>query len=174
MKRRELLLIGAVLVPFFVLVVLALVLTQDPPTSTLSPVVPPAPAPSSVTPQATAPAVEPVVVAPAPRDAGLATTPVWPRALAAPLAAVTPEVMRCFDDQRAHLREVQRLEVRFRPLPDGGFSEVRVASTQNPYIAACVEDVFDELGYVPSGAEDFARATHVFEFDPQPRPPTRP
>ncbi len=167
MKRRELLLISAVLVPFFVLVVLALVLTQDPAASALPPVVPPVP--SSVTPEATAPAVAPVVVAPAPRDAGLATTPVWPRALAAPLAAVTPEVMRCFDDQRAHLREVQRLEVRFRPLQDGGFSEVRVASTQNPYIAACVEDVFDELGYVPSGAEDFERATHVFEFDPRPR-----
>jgi hypothetical protein len=29
--------------------------------------------------------------------------------------------------------------------------------------------VFDELGYVPSGAEDFERATHVFEFDPRPR-----
>jgi hypothetical protein len=92
--------------------------------------------------------------------------PRWPRALEAPLRAVTPEVLRCFDDQRAHLHEVQRLEVRFRPLNDGGFAEVRVPSTGNPYLAACVEDVFDEVGFVPSGAETFEVATHRFTWDP--------
>lgn len=103
----------------------------------------------------------PVGAAPGPMD-----EPRWPRALEAPLRAVTPEVLRCFDDQRAHLHEVQRLEVRFRPLNDGGFAEVRVPSTGNPYLAACVEDVFDEVGFVPSGAETFEVATHRFTWDP--------
>jgi hypothetical protein len=73
--------------------------------------------------------------------------------------------MRCFEDQRAHLHDVQRLEVHFRPLPDGGFADVRVPSTGNPYISACIEDVFDELGFSPSGAETFERTRWTFEFD---------
>jgi hypothetical protein len=166
--RREGLLVVAVVVPVALLAWLSLADREAV-----------APAPTALTsaarPGATARAD---LSPPRPRspDAGAAPPPGapdagprWPRELAAPLAAVTPEVLRCIDDQRAHLGGALRLEVRFRPLPDGGFSEVQVASTQNPYIAACVEDVFAELGYVPGGDETFARATHVFEFDPASR-----
>jgi hypothetical protein len=165
--RRELVIIAGVLVPFFVLV--ALTLLADRPT-------PPHPAPIDAGPApARAPIATPVVMAPpspAPGDAGAnagadaGERVDVPPELAGPLSAVTPEVLRCFDDQRAHLREPQRLEVRFTPLPDGGFAGVRVGTHANPWVTACIEDVFAEVGFAPSGAETFAPARHTFVFDP--------
>ncbi|MCU0697020.1 MAG: hypothetical protein MUC96_10855 [Myxococcaceae bacterium] len=167
MRRREVLLILGVLGPFLTLVTYALWPRAEPADVTSderrvndSPSPPSAPAPPPATDAGLA-----AVAAQAP-TARLPPPPAFPRALEAPLRAVTPEVMRCFDDQRAHVHDVQRLEVRFRPLPDGGFSDVRVPSTGNPYLAACIEDVFEELGFAPSGAETFEVATHRFEFDP--------
>lgn len=160
--RRELLVIVGVLVPCLVLLTLALW-----PSSPLPPpVLEPPPAPPHVVQERTpppAPPAPPVAVI-AVADAGVAA-PI-PRELAAPLAAVTPEVIRCFSDQRAHLHGAQHLEVRFTPTEDGGFAGVTVQSGQSPYLSACVEDVFQELSYTPSGAETFRPATHTFVFDP--------
>ncbi|MBM4779716.1 MAG: hypothetical protein GQE15_18585 [Archangiaceae bacterium] len=161
MMRRELLIILGVLVPFGALVVLGLLfLRQEPPPPVI--VAPPEPE-VVVAPVAPSPPPVAVVV-----DAGAAqasTAPV-PKELAAPLAAVTPEVMLCFRDERAHLKTPQRLEVRFTPTADGGFVEVHVPALTNPLIAACVEDVFDEVRFAPTGAETFRPAIHTFIFDP--------
>jgi hypothetical protein len=84
-----------------------------------------------------------------------------------PLLAVKPHVRQCFVDHREHLKTVQYLDVTFRPLSDGGFGDVSVPPTANPYIGACVEDVFEEVGFTPSGTEDFERVTYRFAFDPR-------
>jgi hypothetical protein len=101
-------------------------------------------------------------------DAGAPAAPTQPipKELAAPLAAITPEVMLCFQDQRAHQHDVQRLEVRFTPTADGGFAGVRVPSSANPWVSACIEDVFDEMHFAPTGVETFQPATFTFVFDP--------
>lgn len=158
--RRELIIIFGVLVPFGVLVVLGLLfLRQEPP----PPVIVAPAKPEVVAP--VAPSVPPVAAI---VDAGPTETAVVsvPKELAAPLAAVTPEVMLCFRDERAHLKAPQRLEVRFTPTADGGFAGVHVPGLTNPLIAACVEDVFDEVRFAPTGAETFQPAIHTFIFDP--------
>lgn len=159
--RRELAIIAGVVVPFVALVILGLVLLRD--EAAPQPVTPPPASPPVSAPAPPAPPPPPRAEAVA--DAG-AVEPALPRAIAAPVAAVTPEVLRCFDDQRAHLHEVQRLAVDFTPLPDGGFGGVRVPHLSNPWISACVEDVFEEVGFSPTGAETFQPATHTFVFDP--------
>lgn len=168
MRRRELAIVLGVLVPFGVLLVLALLVSGEPAPAVgaepprLTPL--PGREPTGTTAPVSAP---PPVRALAPHlDAGAAGASPIPKALAAPLAAVTPEVMLCFRDQKAHQRDVWRLEVRFTPTVDGGFVGVRVPSTGNPWVAACIEDVFDELRFVPTGAETFQPATHTFVFDP--------
>ena len=163
--RRELAIVLGVLVPFAVLLALAFFVFRGAPP-------PPQPEPDRPLPtRATPPlpAREPpatvVIVAP---DAGVRTAmpqPI-PKELAAPLAAVTPEVMLCFRDQRAHQRDVQRLEVRFTPTADGGFAGVKVPSSANPWVSACIEDVFDEMHFSPTGAETFQPAAFTFVFDP--------
>ncbi len=87
--------------------------------------------------------------------------------LEAPLRAVKREVERCFADQAAHHAEPGAARVRFRPMADGGFADVRVESDtwQDPYLDACLTDVFEELTYQPSGREDFATTTHTFRFE---------
>ena len=164
--RRELAIVLGVLVPFAVLLALAFFVFRSAPPP-LQPE-PERPLPTRVTPP---PAREPpradVVVAAVP-DAGvpaLSAQPI-PKELAAPLAAVTPEVMLCFRDQRAHQRDVQRLEVRFTPTADGGFAGVKVPASANPWVSACIEDVFEELHFAPTGAETFQPAAFTFVFDP--------
>lgn len=164
MKAREVVIIFGVLVPFAVLLVFLLrsQLTPAPPFQ--EPSEPPArPPPTSPVTTATKP---PPIAAPAMSlDAGHPDD--VPKELAAPLAAVTPEVHRCFEDQRGHLRGLQHLEVRFTPTRDGGFSDLSVQTGGSPYLSACVEDVFQELTYTPTGLETFQPATHTFVFDPQ-------
>ncbi|MER2561572.1 MAG: hypothetical protein ABTQ32_12660 [Myxococcaceae bacterium] len=160
--RRELLIILGVLVPFGVLVVLGLVFLRHEPLPPVEPVAVPAKPEVVLAPVPPAPLPAPPLV-----DAGRAEVVVdIPKELAAPLAAVTPEVMLCFRDERAHLKTLQRLEVRFTPTADGGFSSVHVPGLTNPLIAACVEDVFDEVRFAPTGAETFQPAIHTFIFDP--------
>lgn len=96
---------------------------------------------------------------PAVADAGLP----FPPALRAPLTAVLPEVLQCFRDQR--LRHATEVKVFFTPTRDGGFERVRV-NEQNPYLAACLEDVFTEVSWTPEGPETFSPADHTFSFDP--------
>lgn len=86
-----------------------------------------------------------------------------PPELAAPLRAVFPEVHRCFADQ--HFKRGHEVRVRFTPTRDGGFDQVQV-DEQNPYLASCLEDVFAEVRWQPSGAETWAPAMHTFSYDP--------
>lgn len=160
--RRELLIILGVLVPFGVLVALGLLFVREPPAQ------PPAAVAPSKPEVIVAPVAPSVALVAAVVDAGLPEALVVsvPKALAAPLAAVTPEVMLCFRDERAHLKSPQRLEVRFTPTADGGFADVHVPGLTNPLVAACVEDVFDEVRFAPTGAETFQPAIHTFIFDP--------
>ncbi len=160
--RRELLIILGVLVPFGVLVVLGLLFLRQEPPSPAVPVVVPS-KPEVIAP--VAPPEPPVLVVVDAGSTQTAAAPV-PKELAAPLAAVTPEVMLCFRDERAHLKAPQRLEVRFTPTPDGGFAGVHVPGLTNPLIGACVEDVFDEVRFAPTGVETFQPAIHTFIFDP--------
>jgi hypothetical protein len=164
MKTREVVIVLGVLGPFAVLLVFLLrgQLTPAPAREELSEPLLGAPETARVA----TPTRPPPLIAAAPSfDAGAVDD--VPPELAAPLAAVTPEVRRCFDDQRAHLRGPQRLAVRFTPTRDGGFSDLSVQTGGSPYLSACVEDVFQELTYTPTGAETFRPATHTFVFDPQ-------
>jgi hypothetical protein len=86
-----------------------------------------------------------------------------PPELAAPLTAILPEVHQCFVDQ--HLKQPHEVRVHFTPTRDGGFSGVQVEE-QNPYLASCLEDVFAEVRWSPSGAETWAPAMHTFSYDP--------
>lgn len=165
MMRRELAIVLGVLVPFAVLLALGFLFFRGASPSPQLLTDAPTPTPGTqAAPSVTAPPAGVVVV----EDAGASPTssPPVPKELAAPLAAVTPEVMLCFRDQRAHQRDVQRLEVHFTPTPDGGFAAVKVPSSGNPWVTACVEDVFDELHFAPTGAETFRPATFTFVFDP--------
>ncbi|MBL8920420.1 MAG: hypothetical protein JNJ54_16270 [Myxococcaceae bacterium] len=164
--RRELLIIAGVLVPFFVLLAVGLLVDRDRPDALAPAAAPPTTDPGAA-PAPGAPATPPTAQAPAAREPSGA--PALPRELAAPVTAVTPEVLRCFEDHRAHLHAPQHLEVRFTPLPDGGFGSVQVPTHANPWVSACVEDVFDEVSFVPTGAETFQPARHTFVFDPAAR-----
>lgn len=171
MSRREFVLVLAVVAPFLALVWFGL--SQSAPSPTPMPAdepssATPAAAPATPLPAAPPPAAPtpPRAVAALPETIDAGEPAELPRALAAPLRAVTPEVIRCFDDQRAHLAGVQRLAVTFTPTADGGFAEVRVPTGGNPYLAACVEDVFEEVHFEPTGLETFRPATHTFVFDP--------
>ena len=152
------LIIAGVLVPFSVLVGLGLYFTRAEP-----------PLPQPQIPVRAGPTVEagppvalpapppPVVVAVAPvADAG-------PPPLAAPLRAIDSEARRCLMD--ASQGKPVEVEVQFTPLRDGGYARVH-ASTQDPMLAACLEDVFEELGFDAAATTDFAPVTHVFRFDP--------
>ena len=103
-------------------------------------------------------AVEVVVVDAGPPDAG-------PRAeaLPAPLAALRQQVRQCFLDLGP--REKVEVRVRYTPTRDGGFVAVAI-DAQNPWLAACLEDVFAEVPWHPTGAEPLAPAHHTFSFDP--------
>lgn len=163
--RRELAIVLGVLVPFAVLLALAFFVFRGAPPPPLQPEPEPLPTRATPPPPAREPPAAVVLVTP---DAGVPAAPPQPipKELAAPLAAVTPEVMLCFRDQRAHQRDVQRLEVRFTPTADGGFAGVKVPSSANPWVTACIEDVFDELHFAPTGAETFQPAAFTFVFDP--------
>lgn len=82
-----------------------------------------------------------------------------------PIRAVTTEARRCFDDNQL----TGTIRVRFTPNRDGGYDDVTVESnpTQNPYIAACLEDVFAELRFVPAPGERYEPTTHTFNFGPR-------
>jgi len=96
------------------------------------------------------------------RDAGgVAPPPPVPEQLTGVLAIVTPQIRQCLLDQapKGH----SEVEVRFTPLLDGGFGDV-VAETQDPYLAACVQDVFEEAGGTNAPGE---RTTHLFVSEPR-------
>ena len=65
----------------------------------------------------------------------------------------------CLADQK----RARAVEVRFTPTRDGGFVGVE-AQTQDPWLAACITDVFEETPWQPSpsGTESFA--PQIFSF----------
>ena len=160
--RREFIIVAAVLVPFGVLVAAGFYFSPEPGPVVLQA----APHPDPRSPRGASP--------PFPADAGRGRqvpdaaseqAPGFPPELAAPLTAVLPEVKRCFADQR--LKRPHEVRVRFTPTRDGGFDQVEVAE-QNPYLQACLEDVFAEATWHPSGPETYTRAEHTFSFGPSP------
>ena len=155
--RREFIIAAAVLVPFAVLVAAGFYFSE----------------PSSLLPRGGEGQGEgkpaPVVITLI-KDAGTPPAPPrpppeFPPELAAPLKAVLPEVRQCFVDQ--HLKAPHEVRVRFTPTRDGGFTGIQV-DEQNPFLAACLEDVFAEVSWHPEGPETFAPATHTFSFGPSP------
>lgn len=95
-------------------------------------------------------------------DAGAVPAKLPPE-LEAPLTAILPEVRQCFEDQ--HLKSRREVKVRFTPTREGRFEKVEV-DEQNPYLQACLEDVFAEVPWQPDGRQTWAPASHTFSFDP--------
>lgn len=162
--RREFIIVLAVLVPFAALVAAGFAYSQRPvPVGAIAvnaplSVVPTVPAPVPVAPLR-APALEAgvVVVDGRPKD--------YPPELAAPLKAVERQVATCFDDEQLRAPKGVELTVAFTPTREGAFAQVTVTSSwQDPYLQACVEDVFAETHWVPEGRETFAAATHTFQL----------
>lgn len=158
MRKRELLIAGGVLIPFAVLVVAGFHFSSLPAER------------GEAEGEAHAVNAAPLSPAPPPLPQGRedrrleldAGRPLPPE-LRAPVTAVLPEVLQCFRDQR--LRRPAEVKVFFTPTRAGGFERVRV-NEQNPYLAACLEDVFAEVSWTPEGPETFSPADHTFSFDP--------
>ncbi len=159
--KRELLIVAGVFVPFALLVTAAFYFS---PVASVAPVAPlapvrvvaaPAPDPSTGSKQA-----------PVPRGGeGAEAVSEFPPELIAPLSAVLPEVRRCFTDQ--HLKAPHEVNIHFTPTRNGGFDQVQV-DEQNPYLAACLEDVFAEVSWHPDGRQTWAPAAHTFRFGTSP------
>ena len=161
MKKRELAIVAAVLVPFALLVAAGFYFSA-----------PTLPVPAErgegrgegrTSIDSGAPSVAVTRIAPLPDP--LPAAQGEGNGVPAELRPLLPEVKRCFADQ--HLKTRHEVKVRYTPTPDGGFANVQV-DEQNPYLAACLEDVFAELAWQPDGGQTFAPATHTFSFDPSP------
>ena len=156
--RRELIIAAAVLVPFAVLVAAGFYFSPDPPGVVEQVEQAESPLPPRGEGQGEGrTAVDAAVPAP---------LPPFPPELQAPLTAVLPEVQRCFADQ--HLKRAREVKVHFTPTPDGGFTQVTIDNQQDPYLTACLEDVFAEVRFHPDGRQTWQPATHTFSFDPSP------
>lgn len=171
--RRELWIASGILVPFAALVLVGLAWTRparEPADGAPTTKVPP-PAPVTAV-GLTSPVSS--VDASVPLDATSPEARRFPVELEAPLRAVEAEVRRCLLDQasRAPLRVA--VTVAFRPTDGGGFEQVTVhPDWQDPYLEACVEDVFAELRWRPTGRETFVPVKYTFDFT-LPRPDPRP
>jgi hypothetical protein len=150
--RREWLDAAAVLVPFALLVAAGFWFTRpSPPGADV-------PRGESIVLQPREAPPKPAVVAP--HDAG--APPSAPAVDSAPVredlrevvATTAPRVRRCLQDEDP--RGGYEVKVRFTR------QGVRV-ETQNPWLSACVEDVFEEVAWHPG--PDFAPAEHTFSFD---------
>jgi hypothetical protein len=160
--RRELVIILGVLVPFAVLVSVGWLWQSTPAPPFVQSRPPSTQTPTPVSPFDAGLLEEAVLVdrGPVP-DAGLS----YPPQLAVPLRVVEPLVRTCFVDEQQRAPDQVSVTVRFTPTRDGGFSGVSVSTSwQDPYLTACVEDVFAEMGWVPSGAEVFEPAQHTFRL----------
>jgi hypothetical protein len=163
-STRELWIISGVLVPFSILVVLGFAWPQ-----------PSAPAPEPTRLPIEGPQAQPPPRAigadagPPPRlapEARVEEAQAYPAELDVPLRAVEAEVKRCLVDQGTRAPRRVDVEVAFHPTRSGTFAEVSVRpSWQDPYLEACVEDVFAEVHWVPSGRETFTPAKFTFRLD---------
>jgi cytoskeletal protein RodZ len=96
------------------------------------------------------------------------TTPApkeFPLFIEAPLTAIAPEVARC--PELARLTTPLTAEVMFTPTPLGHFTGVEVSvQPAQPYVQACLEDVFAEISFVPNGHETFAPVHWTYRLAP--------
>jgi hypothetical protein len=163
--RRELIIVFSVLVPFGALVAAAFAYAlQGAPDGAIAvnaPRLPGTKRPAA----ALVPEPTPALAA---LDAG-ALTPSPERApaeLAAPLKAVERQVATCFDDEHSRAPQGPKgveLTVAFTPTRAGAFAAVTISSSwHDPYLQACVEDVFAEAHFLPTGLETFTPAVHTF------------
>jgi hypothetical protein len=95
------------------------------------------------------------------------------------LSAVVPEVQRCLRGHAELQRKAPVVRVSFTPRSDGRFSDVVIepALQPQPYLRACLEDVFSEVQFVPKPEAPFERLTRWFDTavsDPGPNPPKEP
>jgi hypothetical protein len=102
-------------------------------------------------------AVFPTSAAPAARE--------FPLFIEAPLRAVAREVAHC--PELAKLATPLTAEVLFTPTPLGHFTSVEVSvQPAQPYVQACLEDVFAEISFVPNGHETFAPVHWTYHLAP--------
>lgn len=173
---REWLILLGVLVPFAVLLVAGFFLTAPPPHSEGA-VAPPPPSPALTPPPSSWGPDAAAALPTGPRADAARTTPTrlpatpevptpredTPLGLEAALSALRPAIHQCFSDA-AHRPARATLRVVFRARPDGHFDGYRLEARdwQDPRFEACVEDVFDEMTYVPDGREPAGPVTHTF------------
>lgn len=146
--RRELLIAAGVLVPFSLLVAAGFWFS---PNEEMKPL-PERQEAVPVAPFVSGPVVSPIQV-------------VEKERISEPIQAVKAEVERCFLDRK--LKAPHQVRVEFTPTPEGTFGRV-VVSEQNPYLAACIEDVFAEMRWRPDGKTAYAPSNYTFSFDPSP------
>lgn len=84
-----------------------------------------------------------------------------PSTVPVPLRALMPELNQCFRD---HPRDAHPVRVTLTPTAAGTFEGVQVEE-QNPYLQACLVDVFAEGRWNPGGAEALDPIDYTFSFD---------
>ena len=145
--RRDLLVALGVLVPVAILLLLSVF---------QSPAPHPDPLPTGRGGQRVRSAVAPPPAPPPTQDAAVEAAPAEPTSLPQALVA---NARQCLSDQK----QQASVEVHFTPTLEGRYVDVRV-TTQDPYLAACLEDVFDEARWdvSPGATESFAPTRHTF------------
>lgn len=96
-------------------------------------------------------------------DAGIAPSPqpLSPRVRERPTSitdAVLANARQCLSDQKT-----ASVEVQFTPTREGRYADVKV-TTQDPYLAACLEDVFEESKWNVSASATESFAPTSFQF----------
>lgn len=167
-RRREWLLLAAVLVPFGALLATSLCAddasTTPPGPRVASPAAPThavdtptrPPAPHDAPPR---PAATPAEARP-PQHVDTPTTPAHvegldpPPGLEAAFEALQPALRQCAEDITNAPTPVE-VHVRFKATREGRFTGYRLEtrSWQDPYLEACLEDVFDEVSWAATGGE---------------------
>lgn len=89
-----------------------------------------------------------------------------PRHLAAPLKAVAADVSLCVSQRLERDLGPVDIDVRFTPVPGGGFAKgVQVSTTwDDPNVAECVAEVFEETTFMPEPGGRFEPSEFVFHF----------
>lgn len=89
-----------------------------------------------------------------------------PRNLAAPLRAVAADISLCVSQRLERDLGPIDIDVRFTPVAGGGFAQgTQVTTTwDDPNVADCVAEVFDEATFLPEPGERFEPSEFVFHF----------
>jgi len=89
-----------------------------------------------------------------------------PPHLAAALKAVAPDISLCVPQSLERDRGPVDIDVRFTLAPGGAFAPGTQVTTSwdDPEVAACVAEVFEETTFWPSGRERYETSEFVFHF----------